>query len=31
MEHPVLFAHDVRKFDSLIFGRSVLNSGEVER
>lgn len=31
MEHPVLFAHDVRKFDSLMFGRSVLNSGKVER
>lgn len=31
MEHPVLFAHNARKFDSLIFGRSVLNSGKEER
>lgn len=31
MEHPVLFAHNARKFDSLIFVRSVLKSGKVER
>lgn len=31
MKHPVLFAHNARKFDSLIFGRSVLDSGKEER
>ncbi|XP_061181484.1 maternal protein exuperantia-like [Saccostrea echinata] len=31
LKHPVLFAHNARKFDSLIFGRSVLDSGKEEQ
>lgn len=30
MKHPVLFAHNARKFESLIFGRSVLDIGKEE-
>lgn len=30
MEYLVLFVYNVRKFDSFILGRFVLNSGKVE-